>query len=297
MFGFGGGWLLVPILVLCLGVSWGYASGTVLCAIVAGASGGAAGLLLRGASEIKKLDSPTDRRITVVMVVAALVGTILGKAALRDWLAGLESATVILDAVLIIVLAVISARLIYEVVVGFERGAAWKPDPIHLAGIGLLTVVPGMLSGLIGIGGGVLYVPILVFFMRWGADEARAASRIVVLASALVGAALYALSGGVHLPTAAGMFVPAGIVGVATSTIGFSHSPRRRRAFKILSSGMALIALVLTLVHLFRGDDLARPVGTGSAEAALVAALVPLVWGVLCGLGHHVVSRQRRRRQ
>jgi len=294
LFGFGGGWLLVPILVLLIGdAGWAYAPGTALCAILAGASSGVAGLWLGGRHEAHAAAPPPARQaVTVVMVTVGLLGTAMGKLVLQRRLVGLASATMVLDGVLIVVLLVIGGRLLYEAVVGYERAAPRQADAVHLVGLGLATLVPGALSGLLGIGGGILYFPLLLFFLHWGADDARATSRLTVLGSALLGAGLYAWSGGVHFATAAGMFIPAGVVGVATSRVRFSHSPGRVRAFKLLSSVMALAALVLTALHMARGGGLARPQGSGGLPAAALAVAVPLVWGVACALGQRLVTKR-----
>lgn len=297
VFGFGGGWLLVPILLNLLRDGGdAYAPGIALCAILAGASSGVAGQILTGRGELKELDTPSERAVTVVMVAAGFVGTVIGKVLLRDWIASFASATLILDGVLVVVLLVIAGRLTYEAWAGYHRQAPRRPDAAYLAGLGLATLVPGALSGLMGIGGGILYVPILLFFLHWRTDEARAASRLVVVASALVGTGLYAWSGGVDFATAAAMFVPAGIVGVATSGIRFSHSAQRRRSFRLLTGALALLALGLTIRHMLLGATLALPQGPGGAGAVALATGIPLAWGAVCGVGQLVVAKYQAAR-
>ena len=296
VFGFGGGWLLVPIMVLCLGVPWGYASGTALCAILAGAGSGAVGQWISRRGEVRELDTPSEWTVTRTMVAAGLAGTVLGKVVVRDWLSGFASAPRILDAVLAVVLVGIAARLLYEALAGGERGRALRPGIRRLAAVAAMTLVPGVLSGLIGIGGGILYVPILLFYLHWRADEARAASRLVVVGSALVGSGLYAWSGGVHFATAAGMFVPAGIVGVACSALRFSHTERRRQLFRLLSAGAAMVALVLTVIDMFASRPETAVVPLGGAGAAALAVCAPLVWGVACGVVQSLLTRWGVRR-
>jgi len=296
VFGFGGGWLLVPIVVLGLGVPWGFASGTVLCAILAGAGSGAVGQWISRRGEMRELDTPSEWTVTLTMVGAGLAGTVLGKAVLRDWLSGFRSAPVVLDVVLVVVLVGIVARLLHEVVSRRECGRALRPSRGRLAAVAAMTLVPGVLSGLIGIGGGILYVAILLFYLHWRADEARAASRLVVVGSALVGSGLYAWSGGVHFPTAVGMFVPAGIVGVACSAIRFSRTERRRRVFRLLAAVAAGIALALTAIDIFAPRPEAVAAAAGGAGAVALAVGAPVVWGALCGAVQGALTRRRRRR-
>lgn len=296
VFGFGGGWLLVPIAVLGLGIPWEFASGTVLCAILAGSSGGMIGQWISRRGEMKELDTPSEWAVTQTMLSAALVGTVLGKVVVRDLVADLAVAPLVLDGVLAAVLWFIAWQLIHDVRSGRERPHPLRPSRRRLAAVAAMTLVPGIISGLIGIGGGILYVPILLFYLHWRADEARAASRLVVTGSALVGSALYGWSGGVHFWTAVGMFVPAGIVGVVTSTIQFSHTARRRRAFKLLAATAASVALVLTVVDMFAPcPDAAVEVCPGAVAAALAVG-APLAWGTVCGAAQGILTRRKRRR-
>jgi len=296
LFGGGGGWLLVPILVLAIGeTGWAYASGTVLCAFLSGVTAGVVGVWLADRSD-GKTPTPSEGLVTLVIVVSGVVGAILGKAVLRDWLAGFQSATTWLDAILIAALVVIAWRMLYEVYSKrYEEGAPRPPTSGHLATLGLLCLVPGVLSGLIGIGGGILYVPILMMLLHWRPDEARNAARICVFASSVIAAGLYARSGGVHLATAAGMFIPSGIVGVIFSAIRFGRSERRRKTFKLLASGMAGLALVLTAIHMFgSAAGKAQPCEPGSLATVALALYVPVSWGALCALGQHFIARKLR---
>ena len=296
VFGFGGGWLLVPIVVLCLVVPWELASGTVLCAILAGASGGMVGQWISGRGEMRELDTPSEWAVTQTMLSAGVIGTLLGKVVVRDLLEPVASAPLILDGVLAAVLVVIAGRLLYEVRIGRLRPHPLRPTRRRLALVAALTLVPGVLSGLIGIGGGILYVPILLFVLHWRADEARAASRLVVTGSALAGSMLYGWSGGVHFATAAGMFVPAGIVGVLCSTLRFSHSERHRQRFKLLSAAAATVALVLAVVDMFSPRPEVTAAVAGGAALAALAVGAPLAWGVACGVVQGLLTRRNRRR-
>jgi uncharacterized membrane protein YfcA len=67
-------------------------------------------------------------------------------------------------------------------------------DP-RLAGIGLAG---GVLSGLFGIGGGVVIVPLLVVFLGYGQREAQTASLAAIVPISLVGVATYAVHGEVR---------------------------------------------------------------------------------------------------
>ena len=282
LFGFGGGWLLVPLLVLPGAMGWAYASGTALCAILAGATGGMVRLALVRPDQGRVSFHRRWRAVAATMAASATSGTILGKIVLRDWLAGFRQASLVLDVVLAIVLVVVAARFF----VGAVREAPDHTEPTArgLALAGLLVFIPGLLSGLIGIGGGIFYVPVILFILGWSEDEARAISRLVVVASALVGAALYGWGGGVRPLALVAILIPAGVAGVLTSKIGFSHTTARRRLFRRLAGTMALLALVFTIIHMAGKSAPTTPTTRGGPLMAVVAAIVPLVWGAACGL-------------
>jgi uncharacterized membrane protein YfcA len=298
VFGFGGGWLLLPILTFVLGVPWSFASGMVLCAILAGA---ASGVVNRLGKEYKE-PMPSEKRVRLIVVTAAALGTVIGKTCLRDWLSGSSSAPLMLDGILGFALLGVAARYFFAALTGMPDGKAAEPR-ILLVWVGMATLIPGVLSGLTGIGGGVFYVPILLGMLHWNKDNARDVSRMAVLWSALIGTALYAGRGGVPLTYAAYMFVPSALVGAMTSTIKFDRpdsdgeSTRGYRTkqtsmwFERLAGTLALVALALTALHAICGSDGAcPPVGGGPAKAALAAG-VPLAWGISCGLVQRVWTR------
>jgi len=306
VFGFGGGWLLLPILTFVLGVPWSYASGMVLCAILAGAASGVVNRL----GKVCKEPMPSERRVRLIVVTAAAFGTVIGKAWIRDWLSGSRSAPLVLDGILGFALLAVAARYFYTALTGIPDGKAEEPK-LLLVGVGMATFIPGVLSGLTGIGGGVFYVPILLGMLHWNKDNARDVSRMAVLWSALIGTALYAGRGGVPLSYAACMFVPSALAGAMTSTIKFDRpdsggggargyrTKQKPMWFERLAGTLALVALALTALHAIGGGGGAcPPVGGGPAKAALAAG-VPLAWGIICGLaqrvGTHWLENRRAR--
>ena len=300
VFGFGGGWLLLPILTFVLGVPWSYASGMVLCAILAGAASGVVNRLGKQCNE----PMPSERRVCLIVVTAAAFGTVIGKAWIRDWLSGSRSAPLVLDGILGLALLVVAGRYFYTALTGMPDGKAAEPN-LLLVWVGMATLVPGVLSGLTGIGGGVFYVPILLGMLYWNKDNARDVSRMAVLFSALIGVALYAGRGGVPLSYAAYLFVPSALIGAMTSTIKFDRpdsdgggargyrTKHKPMWFERLAGTLALVALVLTALHAIRGgvDGDASTVGGGLAQAALATG-VPLAWGIICGLAQRVWTRR-----
>jgi uncharacterized membrane protein YfcA len=91
---------------------------------------------------------------------------------------------------------------------GALAAASRALDP-KLVAIGLIG---GALSGLLGVGGGVIMVPLLVLWARYTQRDAHAASLGAIIPISVVGAATYGLAGKVQLTDAAALAVGA-IVG------------------------------------------------------------------------------------
>lgn len=80
--------------------------------------------------------------------------------------------------------------------------------------IGLLV---GLASGLFGVGGGIILVPLLVLLFKTDQKKAQATSLVVVSLSALTGAATYGIAGSVSW-LAAPLLIAGGLVGTYIGT-------------------------------------------------------------------------------
>lgn len=81
-------------------------------------------------------------------------------------------------------------------------------------GLGLVT---GLFSGLFGVGGGIILVPLLVLFLKAQQKQAQATSLVVVSIAALFGAATYSIAGSVQW-TSVPLLVAGGILGTLLGT-------------------------------------------------------------------------------
>jgi len=72
----------------------------------------------------------------------------------------------------------------------------------RLVAIGLLG---GVLSGLLGVGGGVIMVPLLVLWAGYEQRRAHAASLGAIIPISVAGIVTYGAAGAVHVPEAAGL--------------------------------------------------------------------------------------------
>jgi uncharacterized membrane protein YfcA len=96
-------------------------------------------------------------------------------------------------------------------------------DLLHLVFLGVVGVVGGILSGLVGVGGGIVFVPGLVYVAGWQIKEAVAASLVIIIFSSLSGTIRNARSEDPVDWRVAGLLslavAPASLIGVAISRV------------------------------------------------------------------------------
>ena len=87
-------------------------------------------------------------------------------------------------------------------------------DALDLAGLLALGFAAGMAGGLMGVGGGILFVPALVVFAHLSQLEATATSLVAIVLVALVGTARQREYGNVRLRDGLliGVLAPLGVV-------------------------------------------------------------------------------------
>ena len=108
----------------------------------------------------------------------------------------------------------------------------------------LIGLVAGVFSALFGVGGGLLIVPLLLFFTRLSERPAMATSLAAIGVTALAGVIAYAITGRVRPAEAALVGLPAA-AGAVIGTALQQRLPRRTLAF--LFAGM-LVAIAVTLL-------------------------------------------------
>ncbi|MDX2376795.1 sulfite exporter TauE/SafE family protein [Microbacterium sp. LRZ72] len=169
MFGVGGGVVIVPLLVLLLAYPQRLAAGTSLAAIVPIATVGVASYGLSG--DVAWLQA-------LILAAGAVVGAQIGA-----WL---------LPRVPVRALQLGFAVFLLAVIVSLFLVVPQRDDPFELtwyAGLGLvgLGLVTGILSGLLGVGGGIIVVPALMLFFGTSDLIARGTSLMMMIPTALSG--------------------------------------------------------------------------------------------------------------
>lgn len=170
MFGKGGGSLYTPVLVM-LGMAVGQAiSAALFLNLVTALT----------ATIVFQRNKLVDYRFCLVFlpgtIIGSLIGAVLSSMAPKDLLLGIFS----------VFLYAVGALLIFS---GKEKPGQ-QVKQINAGMIVLITVFSlgvGVLSSLIGVGGGLIIFPFLVLYMKYGAQKAAGANSLIVTVSSLVG--------------------------------------------------------------------------------------------------------------
>jgi uncharacterized membrane protein YfcA len=116
-----------------------------------------------------------------------------------------------------------------------QRTPAVTSRTLKLAAIG---TAGGVFSGLLGVGGGSVIVPLLIIWLGYGAREATGTSMMAIVVIAAVAVTLQAFYGNVDPPNAALVGVPA-IAGAFAGTAVQQRVPER---------GISLLFALLLIV-------------------------------------------------
>ena len=223
LFGVGGGILIVPGLVFLLAMGQRLAHGTSLAAIVPIAVAGVGGFVAGGA---------VDWPVAGVIIVGAVVGSMIGTAALRVIPQGA------LRIAFIVFLVATAARMVIAAPHATGRG---ELDVWMVLGLVLLGVASGTLAGLLGVGGGIVIVPVLVGLFLVPDAVAKGTSLVVIVPTALSGTLGNIRHRNVDLRVAAIVGVAGVVSAFLGSQVAIDMDPR--------TSGV-LFAILLALVAL-----------------------------------------------
>jgi uncharacterized membrane protein YfcA len=173
LFGVGGGVVIVPGLVMVAAFGQRLAHGTSLTAIVPIALAGAIGYATAG---------EVDLVAAAFMAGGAVVGAPLGVAALaripQRWLQLAFGVLLVLAAV----------RLVMDASAAPAAGTGREAvDLLAAAGYVAVGLVSGGLAGLLGVGGGVVIVPLLTIAFGFPIVAAKGTSLAVIVPTAVVG--------------------------------------------------------------------------------------------------------------
>lgn len=165
-----------------------------------------------------------------------------------------------------------------------------SPDPHHTSmtpsstigradlTAGVLGVVAGFLSGMFGVGGGILIVPALVMVLRMEQRLAHGTSLAAIVPIAVAGVVGYSLDGSVDWVAAACLIAGSATLGAVLGTHLLQILPRRGLAIAFAFTLLATAARMLFETT----DAVGRPDLTWTMLAGLL--VLGIASGVLAGL-------------
>jgi uncharacterized protein len=207
LLGVGGGFVMAPLQAIWTHTNQHRITGTSLAAVIPISLVGAVVYYIgRGRPQV-------DLPVAFFLVLGSAGGAYAGaRAAPRISDRGLK----MLLAVLLVAVGVLELYSgVLGAVVSFSASGG-SPDPVRYFLIAVTGLVIGVLSGLTGVGGGILIVPAMVLGFGIGQRVAQGTSLLAVLPTAAIGAATHYRLGNVDVHTAgwiASAGVPAAIVG------------------------------------------------------------------------------------
>ncbi len=170
LFGVGGGVVMVPLLILLLGMDERRATATSLAAIVLIAS---AATITQGAYG----------------TLHVLEGLLVGLPAIGGVLAGTWIQQRIPARRVSLLFAILLAAVALLMIAGVEPGdgETVSRDALHVGGALVIGAAAGVVSGLLGVGGGSLFVPGLALLLGLPHVDAEATSLLAIVPVSLVG--------------------------------------------------------------------------------------------------------------
>ncbi len=209
LFGVGGAFLATPMLNVLFGIPYATAVGSSLSFTI--------GTSVSGWSRHARLKN-FEPRSMLLLAAGAMIGVLLG-ATIHGWLeatygrGGSRNYTLIMHAMFVVVLT-LTAWLVARGGARARGGLSLLqrvklPPRIHLKaadlehvalpGIVAVGLLIGVTTGLLGIGGGVLFVPLLILAVGLTVHQAVGTSLGVVVFSSIIGTVRYGLTGHVNL--------------------------------------------------------------------------------------------------
>jgi len=169
LFGVGGGIMIVPGLVLVMRMGQRLAHGTSLAAIIP--------IAISGVITYAIHDS-VDWAVAGLLIAGATGGALVG----TRWLRSLN------QRVLRLLFATFLVATAVRLLLNLSHPAGRGPLEIWLAlALVAIGVVSGVLAGLLGVGGGIVIIPVLVVFFSVPDAVAKGTSLAVIIPTAIVG--------------------------------------------------------------------------------------------------------------
>lgn len=256
LFGVGGGFLLVPLMNITLGIPMEMAAGSATCYIIGTSSTGFIKQIKRGHVEF---------RVFLCIAIGSAVGAILGDILQNFLIINIamgesEIFEKIMLYVFFILLLIIAAIMYFSPERDKNKDLFLQKLPLRpkidlkksgisgvsIPGLIFIGLTGGIFTGLLGISGGVLFVPILVIGVGLAPHIATGTSLGVVLVASISAVVKKGLSGSgkVSIPIALSLLVASAIGVQAGIYLGSKlHSTKLKKYFSFVVILAALMVL------------------------------------------------------
>jgi uncharacterized protein len=226
LFGIGGGIVIVPLLVLAAGFKRRLAAGTSLAAIVPAA--------LVGVASYAALQH-VDWIVALLLVIGSIVGAQVGAHLLH------RLPVQAIRWAFIVFLAAVAMSLFFVIP---SREATLELTPLSIAGLVLLGFITGVLSGLLGVGGGIVIVPMLILLFGQSDLVAKGTSLAMMIPTAISGTIGNLRRKNVDIPSA----LIVGLSACVTTALGAALSVALDPQLANIMFSVFLAALIVRLV-------------------------------------------------
>ena len=253
LIGAGGGFIMAPVLLLAFDKPQHVAAATSLTAVIFNAV-----TAIFSYHQQRRIDYYTGLRFALATIPGAVVGSLIGPSIPAPVF------RIFFGVVLVLVAGYMTVR--------GERPVGRAPDVVvdetflraqgkvvrvlidstgkqHVFGYRLrdgllLSGAIGVLSSLLGVGGGIIHTPVMIAVFGVPAHIAVATSQFILLISAATGAASYLVQGAVEIPTA----VALGLGGIAGARCGAAIARRVRGKWIVHALAIALVLVGIRLI-------------------------------------------------
>ena len=259
LFGVGGAFMITPLLNATLGIPYSLVVGSSMSFTIGTSSGAWVRHLRLGNVEVKTM---------IILGGAAVCGTILG-ADLHEYLSNLcgkEGFTLLMHGLFIGLLLLVAGLVWFGTQHERSDGKtllqrcplgprislhAVGLEGVSMTGLCLLGVAMGLVKGMLGIGGGVIFMPALLLVVGLKMHQSIGTSLGVVLFSSLAGVILYGGKDQASLWIVFPLLITSSIgVQIGASLCQRLHAEKLRRYFALLVGAVAVYVAIDFVIKL-----------------------------------------------
>ncbi len=259
LFGVGGGFMVTPMLVILVKIPYDIAVGSGLCFIVGTSAGG-----LEEHWRMGNLDVRAVALISCGSMVGTIFGDILQGFIIHSVAGGNRLIFTEIMHVLFLIILLVTACLVWTArgrerkhqsllqrfkLPPFVNLPTSQRDGVSLPGLIGIGLGVGVFVGLLGVGGGVLFVPILLLVVGLEAHHAVGTSLGVVFLSAIVGTIVKGLNDQISIIVAGALLITSAIGVQIGAWLCMKLSAKRLQKYFAIIVLLAAVVIGIDLIQ------------------------------------------------